>query len=236
MGQIDLINLIRNKDLGYLSNPELLEHELLLQLGLSDAGLEEFPEELYPFCGKGLLSWQYPNQFSKYLVKLSKYKIESYLEIGVKDGGTFIITVEYLNRFHELHNVVGVDICSSPACIIYEEFNPKARFLQIDSQSDQFRDYIAESPRFDLVLIDGLHEESSCRHDFETIKDKANIIVLHDMASDVCPGVVKVWQDIRAGYSDVYNFYTYTDQYGSVGDRTGKSYLGIGMAVRKDWR
>jgi len=65
------------------------------------------PDELYQFCGRGLHYWQYPNQFSKYLVRLSQFKVESYLEIGVRHGGTFVITVEYLSRFHPLKCAIG---------------------------------------------------------------------------------------------------------------------------------
>ncbi|MER3498603.1 MAG: hypothetical protein C4308_08210 [Chitinophagaceae bacterium] len=51
-----------------------------------------------------------PNQFSKYLVKLSQYTIHSYFGIGVRHGGTFIITIEYLNRFNQIKKAIGVDI------------------------------------------------------------------------------------------------------------------------------
>src|SRR5438045_1902366 len=95
MKMIDLsyIKLITEKDEKYLEDARLLETDLLPQLGLNNERLNEFPVALYEHTGNGLLYWQYPNQFSKYLVHLSKYKIESYFEIGVRHGGTFIITV-----------------------------------------------------------------------------------------------------------------------------------------------
>jgi hypothetical protein len=33
-------------------------------------------------------------------VELASHRVENYLEIGVRHGGTFVITVEYLSRFH----------------------------------------------------------------------------------------------------------------------------------------
>ncbi len=80
---LSLANSIREKGLDCLSDPKKLEFDLLPSLGLNNENLREFPEELYPYCGRGLLHWQYPNQFSKYLVLLSKLRIERYLEIGV---------------------------------------------------------------------------------------------------------------------------------------------------------
>src|SRR2546430_1320768 len=80
---IDLarISLIHEKSSEYLSRTENLE-TLLLELGLNDEGLNEFPSSLHPFCGHGLRIWQYPSQFSKYLAHVSTLGVRSYLEIG----------------------------------------------------------------------------------------------------------------------------------------------------------
>jgi len=232
---LSFVNLIREKDLDYLSNPKLLESELLLELGLNNEQLHEFPEELYNFCGYGLLHWQYPKQFSKYLTQISKFKIESYLEIGVRHGGTFVITVEYLEKFHPLKNAVGIDIDYCSSLIRYNKINPKINFMKVDSQSSQFKEFIKKHTGFDLVFIDGSHEETPCRNDFETVKDKANIIVFHDITSDVCPGVGRVWNQVKGMYPDEYQFFEYIDQYKSVGERTGQVFLGIGMAIKKEY-
>ena len=235
MKMIDLsyIKLIREKDEKYLKDANMLETELLPQLGLNNERLNEFPPELYDHAGYGLLYWQYPNQFSKYLVQLSKYEINSYFEIGVRHGGTFVITVEYLKKFNRVKKAVGLDIGYAPGVIAYKKQNPGVTFLQADSRSEKIRNFLDKAGNFDLVLIDGNHEEEFCRQDFNLMKDRANIIVLHDIVSDECPSVKKLWQDIKSGYSTSYNFFEFTDQYESVLKKEGKSYLGIGMAVRK---
>ena len=112
MKMIDLsyVKFIREKDEKYLRDAAMLENKLLPQLGINNERMDEFPPELYDHSGYGLLYWQYPNQFSKYLVQLSKYKIESYFEIGVRHAGTFVITVEYLQKFNKIKKAVGVDI------------------------------------------------------------------------------------------------------------------------------
>lgn len=232
---IDLkkIKLIREKNLDYLSNPKKIEFDLLPKLGFNNEILHEFPQELYPFCGKGLFHWQYPNQFSKYLVHLSNYNIKSYLEIGVRRGGTFIITFEYLNKFYPIKKAMGVDIIDCHSLVEYKKINSKIDFIKIDTGSAEFSKFIDKQGELDLVFIDGDHSEKGCRNDFELFKDKANIIVFHDIASDVCLGVKKVWSAFKEEFSNKYNFYEYIDQYNEVKNRTKNSYLGIGIAINR---
>ncbi len=235
LGDLSKISLIRDKDIDYLSNPNLLESELLLDLGLNNELLNEFPEELYSYCGKGLLHWQYPKQFSKYLVQISKFSIGRYLEIGVRHGGTFVITIEYLQKFHPITYALGIDLGICPTILEYHKINPKVEFKKINSQSPAFKELMKNSQDFDLVLIDGAHEEDLCRSDFESVRNKANIAVFHDITSDVCPGVGKVWTYVKNTYPDEYDFFEFTDQYDSVKKRTGNVFLGIGMAVKKEF-
>jgi hypothetical protein len=232
---LSLVSLIRSKNPDYLIDPKRLESDLLPKLGLNDESPHVFPEELHSFCGRGLFSWQYPNQFSRYLVQLSKFNIETYLEIGVRHGGTFVVTVEYLEKFHPLKNAVGIDILRSPSLIEYSKMNPKVHFMRADSQSYQFKKFVRRPPGFDLVLIDGSHEEPDCEKDFMTVKDNAKVIVFHDIASNEAPGVVRVWNRVKALHSKEYTFFEFTEQYRSVMNRTGQSFLGIGIAAKKKY-
>ncbi len=224
--ELERISLIREKDLEFLSNPNNIQ-SLILALGLNDDGLEEIPENLHPYCGQGLRIWQYPIQFNKYLVDLSKLKISSYLEIGIRHGGTFVTTVEYLNKFYPLKLAIGIDIMSTPSMAEYKKINPRVEFVKINTQTIQFKEFIKESEQVDLVLIDANHEENECRNEFFTVKDKANIIVLHDITNIDFTGVKKVWNEIKS--MEEYNCFEYTEQYEGIGP-----YMGIGMAVRKN--
>ena len=232
---LSVIANLRARDIGPLSDAARLEVEVLPKLGLNNEELNEMPDELYQFCGRGLHYWQYPNQFSKYLVRLSQFKVESYLEIGVRHGGTFVITVEYLSRFHPLKCAIGLDIESFSLLLTYERMNHNVIYMLGDSRSSAFKEFIRRQNEFDLVLIDGDHEEGACQSDFETVREKANICVLHDITSDSAPGPGRVWNRIKSTYANEYEFFEYTQQYESVRNRTGKSYLGIGMAVKKDF-
>jgi Methyltransferase domain len=233
---LDRLALLRSAELEKLRDAAWLERELLPRLGFNNEFLEEFPRELYPQTGEGLLHWQYPNQFSKYLVELSRHRISSYLEIGVRHGGTFAITVEYLRRFHPLRLAVGNDIYPMPGLVPYAGSDPRIHLVQRSSHGLRFVLDLLRRRRFDLVLIDGDHSAQGCRRDFEIVRRHARLIALHDIASDVVPGVPAVWREVRSRYADRYDFLEFTEQYEEVRARTGKAYLGIGLAVAKPSR
>jgi len=221
------------KDL--LIDPKRLEIEVLPQLGLNNEVVNEFPESLSGFFGSGLQYWQYPNQFSKYLVHLSKYKIESYLEIGVRHGGTFIITLEYLNRFNKVKRALGIDIADSSGSLneYKEKYNPNIEFMRVESQNRLFKRSLEEKHKgFDLALIDGDHSYWGCRNDFEALKELAHIIVFHDICNYAVPEVNDLWIELKDELSSEFNFYEFTDQYKSIQDK-GEYYLGIGVMVDK---
>jgi len=218
--------LIQQADTDALSNPQWLE-SLLLRLGLNDEALNELPSQLHAHCGHGLRIWQYPTQFSKYLTQLSRLKIRSYLEIGIRHGGSFVTTTEYLDRFHSLDFAVGVDIIPCPSMAAYQRQNVRAQFWCVNTGGLDFLARLAELDSLDLVFIDSHHEEHQCRREFELLHDRANLIAFHDIANVGCPGVSQVWQEVKC--LPAYDCFEYVDQYRDLGP-----FMGIGLAVRKD--
>ena len=85
--------------------------------------------------------WQYPNQFSKYLYLLSNYKINSYIEIGCRWGGTFVLTNEFLKKHNTIIKSVAIDIIDSHV-IEYCNKNNETEFFKINSQHENFKEYI----------------------------------------------------------------------------------------------
>src|SRR3954470_17323278 len=123
--ELDLsrIELLRTADRNTLRDPGWLERQGLPDLGLNHEFLYEgrwplLPAWLHERAG-GLLAWQLPCQFGPYLAHLTRYPISSYLEIGVRHGGTFVITVEYLRRFREIEKGLAVDLSETPALAEY---------------------------------------------------------------------------------------------------------------------
>jgi hypothetical protein len=223
--------LIRDASLGELRDPDFLEHRLIPGLGLNDEGFEQIPVELHRYCGTGLRCWQYPRQLAGYLVLLSRLGIRSYLEIGVRHGGTFVLTVEYLRRFGPLERALAVDLGDAPSLREYAGRTEGVRFVQADSHSAEFRSFFEREPAFDLALIDGDHTAEGCWQDFELVRARASVLAFHDIASDVVPGVGEVWQRVRAECAGTHEFHEFTAQYESLHRRTGRRYLGLGVAV-----
>ena len=232
---LSVINKIRDLSKKTLENAEFLEKELLPELGFNNEQLHQFPPELYEYCGKGVLHWQYPNQFSRYLVLLSQLKPNSYLEIGVRHGGTFIITLEYLKEFTPIKKAIAIDLAYPPGLSKYKTLNPAVHFYQMNSQLPEFKKLVEAEKQIDLVFIDGNHEEWACMNDFMNLKEVANIIAVHDIVSDECPGVKKLWAFIKSEFKSNYFFYEFNDQYASVIQNNGPSFFGIGVAVKKDF-
>jgi hypothetical protein len=227
-GDVDgAIALIRNASLRELRSESFLKEEFLLMLGLNGENLAEFPQELYPWCNKGIRSWQYPIQFAEFLVHLSEMKIRSYVEIGCRFGGTFIILVEYLRRFMDLEMAVAIDIVRSDIMTEYAGRTVGVTYKIASSRDAETVSYLG-SNRWDFAFIDGDHSYEGCVADFNSVRQTTKIIGFHDISSVACPGVVRAWQEIK-NVVPRNRLFEAVDQYNDVRERTNNTYLGIGL-------
>ena len=200
---------------------------LLPEFGFNDENPEELPPEMLAQPGLGLRIWQYPNQFAPYMSWLASKatQINSYLEIGTRHGGTFVIQVETLRRLNEHFNkAVAVDLIEQP------ELLEGYQYIQGDSQSKDFSQWVSEQ-FFDCIFVDGDHKYEGVKKDAELTVERCNIQVFHDISSDSCREVGIYWQEHKITHSRTHHFLEFVDQYDSVGG----SFLGIGVAYRKHW-
>jgi predicted O-methyltransferase YrrM len=200
--------------------------ELLPRLGLADDVPHVLPAHLQPYAGTGVRHWQYPNQFAPYLALLARMEVRSYLEIGVRHGGTFLITVEALRP----EVAIAVDIDRVPAL----ERRPGVELVQADSRSRRFRRLVERRGPFDLVLVDANHAYEAVRSDVETVLPHANVIALHDIVDQASPGVRRAWAELKRDHADTFAFHELTAQYDEVVERVGTTVLGLGVAVRRE--
>jgi cephalosporin hydroxylase len=228
--ELSRIMLIQEASLDDLKNAHYLEEVLIPKLGFNNEILHEQPQVVKDNCG-GLLIWQYPNQFSKYLCLLQKHSISSYIEIGCRWGGTFILTTEYLKRFNNVEKSVAVDIISSPV-EDYCDFNSETTFMKSNSQSEEFKDYM-KNKFFDIIFIDGDHSYAGVKNDYEISKESGKIFVFHDIVNDECGGVVHFWNELKEKEKEKYDFFEFTEQYNDVWNTIHRKFLGIGVAIKK---
>ena len=223
---IDLsrLALIRDADPRQLATPRGAT-QLVIDLGLNDEGLAELPQSLHRHCG-GLRIWQNPMQFGPYLQHLVGLNVRSYLEIGVRHGGSFVATLEYLQRFCDLELAVGVDIIPAPTLETYAQSNSRVHLTWVDSTTPPFRELLAEMGPFDLAFIDSHHEEHQCQREVELLSESTNMIALHDITNIGCPGVGRVWTEFTA--SSDWECVEFTEQFEGLGP-----FMGIGLAVKR---
>lgn len=219
-----LVEKIRN----HKDNSIISIHNLILELGLNNEKLHEQPVEMSPYFGNGLKMWQYPNQLSKFANYISSFSVSSYLEIGCRFGGTFVFNSEILSKNNPKMKLYACDII--PKSDILKEYANIRDFEYIQEYSslDSFKEKFRNNP-IEFVFIDGDHSYAGVKNDFQIFENSADTkyIVLHDIVSDVCPGVKQMWQEIKE--NNRFDTVEFCDQYDSVEG----NYLGIGLAIRK---
>ena len=204
---------------------------MLPRLGLC-GGSMLFPKSLEKFRDLGLEHMQMPNQFAPYAIALSRLGIRRYCEIGVKYGGTFVITCEYLQRTGSLELACAMDVNNCPSLVKYGRLNPRARFFQVDSHSPEAVALMREN-KFDAVFVDGDHEENACYDDIVHAVQYARHVVVHDISNDFTPGPGKAWKRMQQAYSSQFVFHEFTEQYPEAHLEWKHRLLGIGLAERK---
>lgn len=186
-------NLIRCLPINALEDAEVVAN-LVRAFGIVQWGPDAFGEdEKYKNASVEMAGmYQTPNQIAKALVYLSSLKINSYLEIGIFQGGTFLFISEYLRRFNPDIKCLGID----PTPFLNDEIRAIIEtnlFMSFKSvNSDQL-----SGKEFDLVFIDGEHIDGWVKRDYDNVGQYAKICMIHDIQELSCPEVVEFWETIK---------------------------------------
>lgn len=186
-------NLLRCLDIESLRNPEAVENLIrafgLVQWGTSVFGEDEAWKNASPEMA-GI--YQTPGQLAPALVYLSAFKINSYLEVGVFQGGTFLFVSEYLRRFNPGIKCFGLDPTGylNPEVAEIIEREPWMNFIPETSEA-------LKSKKYDLVFIDGDHENGWPLWDWENLGEPAAICMIHDIQEPSCPACIELWRTLK---------------------------------------
>ncbi len=238
----DAIRMIRALTPAQCRDIRLLEHQFIPALGLNDEALQEQPPELSHLFGKGLHIWQYPKQLARYLAWLTDVApgITTYMEIGSRWGGMFILIAEWLrHNGAALQRVIAVDpIPPTPFLEAYYnvlmqeeqagQAPPELMYLQALSTSPLVSQ-VAMRTRPDFVFVDGDHRMAGALFDHMLARKYAQVIVHHDIHSQACPDTTFLWSALKTLEAPVFDTIEFIDQYESVKG----NFLGIGALRRR---
>lgn len=221
---------VRNFDFKNASEKEI--EDALPTFGMNNEEISEIPKKFEPYMGWGIKFWQYPNQLSKLLCFLRGKKIDSYFEMGVRWGGTFIIMNEFLMKFNPLLESHALDII--PPSEILHIYQTEFRDLhfwyhEMETQNPFFfqriegGENLIPNKKIDLVFIDACHSYQCIKKDyFTSLMLGAKYIIFHDIVNCKTRGSQIAWQEIKKLHK---NYYEFVDQY----DEMDGKYLGIGV-------
>lgn len=212
-------NLIRCLDLESLKNPEVVAN-LVMAFGIMPWGPKTTGPEMIFINQTGAAIGQTPDQIAKALVYLSKFKINSFCEIGVMHGGNFLFCSEYLRRFNPDIQCLGVDPTNYLDSEI-QEIIEKGIWLTFKSVTS---DGIA-GMAFDFVFIDANHNKPWPAKDWENIGRYAKICGFHDLQDPLWPDVATFWTTLKCVKKEKVEF---------LDDPSGCKTHGIGIVHLRD--
>lgn len=186
-------NLLRCLDTKSLRNSEVIAN-LVRAFGIVQWGPNVFGEdEMFKNPTVDMAGiYQTPDQIAKALVYLSEFEINSYLEIGIFQGGNFIFVSEYLRRFNPDIECLGID----PTQYLNDEVRAVIETEMFLTFKSITSDHLA-GKEFDLVFIDGEHTGGWVKRDYENVGKFAKICMFHDVQESSCPEVIQFWESIK---------------------------------------
>jgi hypothetical protein len=211
-------NLIRCLDLDSLRNPEVVAN-LVRCFGIVNWGPLTTGPEIQFIVPMGIA--QTPDQIAKALVYLSRFKIDSFCEVGVYHGGNFLFTSEYLSRFNPEIQCLGVDPTNYLDSDIRSMIDTEL-FMSLKSITSEE----IKGREFDFVFIDGEHRAPWPAKDYENVGQYAKICGFHDLQDPGWPDVAKFWETLKGNRKKVMVEF--------LDDPSGCSTHGIGIIHDKE--
>lgn len=151
----------------------------------------------------GLELQQIPKEYSKFLDYIRSRKYDRYLNVGIGNGGSFITEIFMQPSLTLATAVDNLSYGVSNPTAVNERFewirtivNHPVRFYNMTSD-EFFKDNIE---MYDFIFIDGDHSYEGVSKDYKNALkclSTGGEIAFHDIASEQCPGVVQLWNEIK---------------------------------------
>jgi len=195
-----------------------------------------YPIELHSMMKEGGLAlMQEPLQFTRLLRLAQAHDVKSFIQIGIGDGGDFILLVEYLASIGRNVTSWAIDPNVTPQFYRYvHDCDPGAfwgvtvEIKIIPFHPNQFP-FGLKIPRFDLGIVDSEHGHEIRRANMMRLDSCSDMLAVHDVSE--IQTVMAAWNEYRATSGRRWSLIN--DQQPSV-EITNKPICGYGILWPKD--
>lgn len=185
-----LISKINNLNLMKVKSSDLVD--IICEYGLVNSIVDDYGEfskyQLKTRSESGI--YQTPTQIAECIIDLLEYDIKSYVELGVFQGGNFLLMSTILKHKYEDVECLAVDVTD---IYLNDDVKPYITNFKKGTSND------LKGIGFDLAFIDAGHEYDEVKIDYENIGKYSKIVMFHDINNRVCPGVEKFWNEVKIG-------------------------------------
>jgi hypothetical protein len=201
-------------------NPEIynynhgqLTHYLRYETGSSNPG---YFKAVKP---GGMKLQQVPEEYASLLLFLKERNVENYLALGIGNGGSFAMECFFMKN--SLKWSIAID-CLSYAHLIDQKEEEILSFIDKvepflengyigfkNTTTDNFFENFKGEYKFDAIFIDADHSYEGARKDYKnSMKNvyKGSVIIFHDINSKACPGIVRLWNEVKKAHVKHWEF------------------------------
>lgn len=174
------------------------------------------PDYFHATKAGGLKLQQVPQEYATLLLFLKERKIESYLALGIGNGGSFALECFFMKE--SLAFACAVDnmaygkqigqnssevmsyidsVKSHLKCDVFFMEMDTNEFFKVDQEG------IKDGNFYDAIMIDADHSYEGVKKDFDNslkrVRD-GGVIIFHDINSEACPGIKLIWKQVKDEY------------------------------------
>lgn len=144
--------------------------------------------------------WQTPEQLARLMILLAYQNVQTFLEVGTFSGWTFTVIIAYLFRAGCLRQATTFDVFRhvDPALeSVWADFGLPIQYV-LASPEEKWSVFSSRTADpYDVIFIDGDHAYDAVRADYDFFKNKGRLLVFHDINDEWCPGVRRIWREVK---------------------------------------